>query len=394
MSDALMNTYARADLAFERGEGSYLIATDGRRFLDFTAGIAVTSCGHAHPHLVKALQEQAAKLWHTSNLFRIPEGERLAERLVAHSFADKAFFCNSGVEAFEAAAKLARRWQHVAGNPKRWKIITVTGSFHGRSMAAISAAGNPKYLEGFGPPAPGYRTVAFRNTNELRAAIDDETAALLVEPIQGEGGIRQAELDYLRELRRICEEFGLLLIFDEIQCGMGRTGKLFAYEWADTPPDIMMLAKGIGGGFPMGAVLANAKAASGFTPGVHGTTFGGNPLAMAVGNAVLDVILAEGFLDNVQAVAGHLRKRLEAIVAANPGQLEELRGAGLMLGLKAVRPNGELIGALREAGLLTVGAAENVVRLLPPLTLSRAEADEACDIIERTCAEAARSAAE
>lgn len=394
MSDALMNTYARVDLAFERGEGSYLIATDGRRYLDFTAGIAVTSCGHSHPRLVEALQAQAAKLWHTSNLFRIPEGERLAERLVAHSFADKAFFCNSGVEAFEGAAKLARRYQHVSGHPKRWKIITVTGSFHGRSLAAISAAGNPKYLEGFGPAAPGYVTVAFRNTNELRAAIDDETAAILVEPIQGEGGIRAAELEYLRELRRICDEFGLVLIFDEIQCGMGRTGKLFACEWADMAPDVMMLAKGLGGGFPIGAVLANAKTAAGFTPGVHGTTFGGNPLAMAVGNAVLDVILAEGFLDGVQAVAKHLRERLEGIAARHPGQIEEVRGAGLMIGLKAARPNADLIGALREAGLLTVGAAENVIRLLPPLTVSRSEVDEACDILERVCAGAARSAAE
>ncbi|SMF06897.1 acetylornithine/N-succinyldiaminopimelate aminotransferase [Tistlia consotensis] len=394
MSEAMMNTYARADLAFERGEGSYLFGTDGRRYLDFTAGIAVTSCGHAHPHLVKALQDQAAKLWHTSNLFRIPAGERLAERLVAASFADKVFFCNSGVEAFEGAAKLARRYQNVTGSPQRWKIITVTGSFHGRSMAAISAAGNPKYLEGFGPRVPGYETVAFRNTNELRAAIDDETAAILVEPIQGEGGIRPAELDYLRELRTICDEFGLVLVFDEIQCGMGRTGKLFACEWAGIAPDVMMLAKGLGGGFPIGAVLANDKTAVGFTPGVHGTTFGGNPLAMAVGNAVLDVILAEGFLDRVQEVAGHLRSRLEAIAGRHPEQIEEVRGAGLMLGLKAARPNAELIGALREAGLLTVGAAENVIRLLPPLTLSSGEADEACAIIEKVCASAARKAAE
>src|SRR5690554_1467077 len=301
MRDALMRNYARADLAFERGEGPWLYSTDGRRFLDFTAGIAVCALGHAHPHLVKALQEQAAKVWHTSNLFRIPEGERLAARLAEHSFADRVFFCNSGVEAFEAAAKIVRKHFDDRGQPDRYRIIACSGSFHGRSLAAIAASGNPKYMDGFAPNAPGFDQIAFGNSNELRNAITDETAAILVEPIQGEGGIRAARLEFLRELRRVCDEFGLLLIFDEIQCGMGRTGKLFACEWADMAPDIMMLAKGLGGGFPMGAVLANEKAAAGFTPGAHGTTFGGNPLAMAVGNAVLDELLKPGFLEQVKA---------------------------------------------------------------------------------------------
>ncbi|MDF2095716.1 aspartate aminotransferase family protein [Aquibaculum arenosum] len=384
MRDALMRNYARADLAFERGEGAWLYTEDGRRFLDFTAGIAVCSLGHAHPHLVQALQEQAAKLWHTSNLFRIPQGEKLAARLAERSFAERVFFCNSGVEAFEAAAKIVRKHFADRGEPKRHRIIACSGSFHGRSLAAIAASGNAKYLEGFGPAAPGYDQVPFGASNELRNAITDETAAILVEPIQGEGGIRTARLEFLRELRRVCDEFGLLLIFDEIQCGMGRTGKLFACEWADVTPDVMMLAKGLGGGFPIGALLTTEKVAAAFAPGTHGTTFGGNPLAMACGNAVLDELLRPGFLDQVRETGDDLWQKLEGLVQRHPQVFEAVRGAGLMLGLKCRVPAGEVIAAAQERGLLTVGAAENVVRLLPPLIIGRAEVDTALGILEET----------
>ncbi|WP_366554807.1 aspartate aminotransferase family protein [Aquibaculum sediminis] len=384
MHDALMRNYARADLAFERGEGAWLYTDDGRRFLDFTAGIAVCSLGHAHPHLVQALQEQAAKLWHTSNLFRIPQGEKLAARLAAQSFADRVFFCNSGVEAFEAAAKIVRKHFADKGEPKRHRIIACSGSFHGRSLAAIAASGNAKYLEGFGPVAPGYDQVPFGGSNELRNAITDETAAILVEPIQGEGGIRTARLEFLRELRRVCDEFGLLLIFDEIQCGMGRTGKLFACEWADVTPDVMMLAKGLGGGFPIGALLTTEEVAAAFAPGTHGTTFGGNPLAMACGNAVLDELLRPGFLDQVRETGDDLWQKLEGLVQRHPQVFEAVRGAGLMLGLKCRVPAGEVIAAAQARGLLTVGAAENVVRLLPPLIIGRAEVDTALGILEET----------
>lgn len=386
MSQALLPTYARADLAFERGEGPYLFTVDGRRFLDFASGIAVNSLGHSHPRLVEALTVQGAKLWHVSNLYQIPEGARLAERLVANSFADRVFFSNSGAEAVEGALKVARKFHHASGHPERTRVITCSSAFHGRTMATLSAAGNLKYLEGFGPESEGFDHVAFGNMNELRAAITPETAAILVEPVQGEGGVRPASLEYLRSLREVCDEFGLLLIFDEIQCGMGRTGKLFAHEWAGIAPDVMALAKGIGGGFPMGAVLASENAASGMTPGTHGTTFGGNPLAMAVGNAVLDVMLEEGFLAKVERIGKLLKDRLEQLVAANPQVFEEVRGAGLMLGLKAVPLNTEIVAALREEGLLTVGAAENVIRILPPLIIGEAEVDEALGALERVCA--------
>ena len=384
MRDALMRNYARADLAFERGEGPWLYSTDGRRFLAFTAGIAVCALGHAHPHLVKALQEQAAKVWHTSNLFRIPEGERLAARLAEHSFADRVFFCNSGVEAFEAAAKIVRKHFDDRGQPDRYRIIACSGSFHGRSLAAIAASGNPKYMDGFAPNAPGFDQIAFGNSNELRNAITDETAAILVEPIQGEGGIRAARLEFLRELRRVCDEFGLLLIFDEIQCGMGRTGKLFACEWADVWPDVMMLAKGLGGGFPIGALLTTEEVAQAFGPGVHGTTFGGNPLAMSCGNAVLDELLKPGFLEQVKATGDYLWHKLEGLVQRHPQVFEAVRGSGLMLGLKCRVPSGDVIAAAQERGLLTVGAAENVVRLLPPLIIGREEVDMAVGLLEET----------
>ncbi|WP_340116828.1 aspartate aminotransferase family protein [Pelagibius sp. 7325] len=392
MSDALMHTYARADLAFERGEGPYLYTADGRRFLDFAAGIAVNALGHSHPHLVKALQEQGAKLWHVSNLYQIPEGRRLAERLVANSFADKVFFCNSGAEAIEGALKLARRYHYAAGQPERMRVISCSGAFHGRTLTTLSAAGNPKYLEGAGPIAEGFDNVPFGNMNELRNAIRPETGAVLVEPIQGEGGIRPADLEYLRALRNVCDEYGMLLVLDEIQCGMGRTGKLFAYEWAGIEPDVMALAKGLGGGFPIGAILATEKACGGMVPGIHGTTFGGNPLAMAVANAVLDVMLEPAFLPQVQAMGKLLRGKLEDLIARFPHILAEVRGAGLMVGIKCVVPNTELVAKLREEGLLTVGAAENVIRLLPPLIIEARQVEEAVQAIERACSAIAKAA--
>ncbi len=392
MSNALMSNYGERTLAFERGEGAYLYSTDGRRFLDFASGIAVTALGHCHPHLVAALKAQTETLWHTSNLFRIPGQERLAERLAANSFADRVFFCNSGVEAFEGAVKLARKYQDDRGQPGRWRIITCEGAFHGRSLAAIAASGNEKYLKGFSPVAPGFSNVAFNNLNELRAAVTDETAAIMIEPIQGEGGINPAQLDYLERLREVCDEFGLLLIFDEIQCGIGRTGKLFAHEWCNARPDIMLLAKGLGGGFPVGAILATEAVSASFTPGSHGTTFGGNPLAMAVGNAVLDVLLADGFLDQVVANGKILKDGLAAMAQRHPAVIAEVRGAGLMLGLKLVVPNLDFIARLRGDGMLAVPASDNVVRLLPPLIIGEAEVQEALDKLERCCVGLAEAA--
>ncbi|MGO1119850.1 aspartate aminotransferase family protein [Rhodovibrionaceae bacterium A322] len=378
-----MNNYARADLALVKGEGAYVYGSDGRRYLDFCSGIAVTALGHGHPALVKVMQDMADKVWHSSNLFRIPEGERLAERLVAHSFADQVFFCNSGVETFEAAVKLARKHFDDIGQPDRWRVITCKGAFHGRSLNAISAAGNEKYMEGFAPHIPGYVNVAFGNLNELRASITDDTAAILYEPIQGEGGIRTADLEFLKATREICDEFGLLLILDEVQCGVGRTGKFYAHEWAGIEPDILMSAKGIGGGFPVGAVLATAEVGKAFQPGTHGTTYGGNALAMACANAVLDVVLEEGFLLKVRQHGDLLRGKLDSLVARYPGVFAEVRGAGLMLGLRCVVPSGDLSNQLREAGLLTVGAAENVLRLLPPLIIGEQEIEEAVGLLEQ-----------
>jgi acetylornithine/N-succinyldiaminopimelate aminotransferase len=365
----LMNTYARSDIAFARGDGVYLEDTEGRRYLDFFAGIAVSALGHSHPVLVKAIQEQAAKLLHVTNLYRIPEGERLAARLCENSFADVVFFCNSGAEALEGMIKLARRYHHVSGNPQKYRIITCEGAFHGRTMTTISAANNPKYLDGFGPKMEGFDTVPFGNMNAVRDAISDETAAILVEPVQGEGGIRPADLAFLRDLRAACDEYGLLLILDEVQCGNGRTGKMWAHEWAGIAPDALATAKGIGGGFPLGAILATDEAAKGLVPGVHGTTFGGNPLAMAAGNAVLDVLLADGFLEHVDRVARRLWGKLEDLCAAHPDVFQRVRGAGLMLGIvcnaEAGTVNTDVIAKLREHGLLTVGAAENVIRPRP-----------------------------
>jgi acetylornithine/N-succinyldiaminopimelate aminotransferase len=379
---AVLPTYARNELTFERGEGPYLFATDGRKYLDFASGVAVTALGHAHPRLIAALTEQAHKLWHCSNLFQIAGQQRLAERLVAHSFADTAFFCNSGAEAVEGAIKVARKYHAATGHPEKYRLIACTGSFHGRTLATLAAAGNEKYLTGFGPPVEGFDHVAFGNLNEMRAAITPETAGILVEPVQGEGGLATAPAGYLEGLRAICDEFGLLLVLDEVQSGMGRTGRLFAHQWSEVTPDVMAVAKALGGGFPMGAILATERAAVGMTAGTHGSTFGGNPLAMAVGNAVLDVMLEPGFLDHVQSVAKLLRQRLGAVAAAHPKLFSEVRGAGLLAGLKCVAPNIEMGNRLRHAGLLTVGAGDNVVRLLPPLVIDEGHVAEAVGIID------------
>ena len=383
MITAVMPTYARADIAFERGEGAYLFGNDGRRYLDFGSGIAVTALGHCHPHLVKALTDQAQKVWHTSNLYRIPAGEKLAERLVKNSFADTVFFTNSGAEANECAIKTTRKYHHDTGHPERYRIITTGGAFHGRTLATIAAGRQEKHLKGFDPIVDGFDQVAFGNLNELRAAITKETAGILVEPIQGEGGIRPATLDYLRQLRKVADEFGVLLIFDEVQCGMGRTGKLFAHEWAGIAPDVMALAKGLGSGFPLGACLATEKAAVGMTAGTHGSTFGGNPLAMAVANAVLDVMLADGFLPRVERTGKLLWDKLGAVVKKHPKVFAELRGAALMLGLKCVVPAGDMVDKLRANGLLTVSAGDNVVRVLPPLIVDEAQVNDGVAIIDR-----------
>ncbi len=383
MIDAVMPTYARADVAFERGEGAYLFDRDGNRYLDFTAGIAVDALGHCHPHLVEALTAQAEQLWHVSNLYEIPGQRRLAERLVANTFADSVFFNNSGAEALECSFKMARRYHHANGAPERFRVICCTGAFHGRTLATIAAGGQAKHLDGFGPVVDGFDHVAFGNLNEMRTAITSETAAILVEPVQGEGGIRPADPVYLKALREIADEFGLLLIFDEVQCGMGRSGKLFAHEWAGVAPDIMAVAKGLGGGFPVGACLATERAAAAMTAGTHGSTFGGNPLAMAAANAVLDVMLEDGFLQRVVDVAGYLRSRLEELKGRFPSIIADVRGLGLMTGMKCIGDgvNAELSKRLFARKLLTVLAGDNVVRLVPPLIIETRHVDEAVGLI-------------
>jgi acetylornithine/N-succinyldiaminopimelate aminotransferase len=383
----LLPTYNRADVAFVRGEGSYLFAEDGRRYLDFGAGIAVNAFGYGHPKLVAALTEQAGKLWHISNLYRVPGQESLSRKLVDATFADTAFFTNSGAEACELAFKMARRFHFVNGHPERFHIVTFEGAFHGRTLAGIAAGGNAKYLEGFGPKVEGFDQVPLGDLAALKAVIGPQTAAIMIEPIQGESGIRPAPPDFLRALRKLCDDEGLLLIFDEIQTGMGRTGKPFAYEWLGLHPDIMCIAKGIGGGYPLGAVLATAEAGKGLTVGTHGTTFGGNPLGMAVGNAAIDLLLAPGFLDQVGKVAGLLAQQLGALVAQHPDVFESLRGQGLMLGLKMKVPAGDFINAARVQGLVVLPAADNVVRLLPPLTISEAEVREGVGLLEKTAAD-------
>jgi acetylornithine/N-succinyldiaminopimelate aminotransferase len=396
VSSALFPTYNRADVAFVRGEGSWLFAEDGTRYLDFGAGIAVNAFGHAHPRLVAALNDQAGKLWHTSNLYRVPGQESLARKLADASFADVVFFTNSGTEAVELAIKTARRYQFVSGHPERFHIVSFSGAFHGRTMAAVTATGNPSYLEGFGPRLPGFDQVPVEDMAALKAVIGPHTAAIMIEPVQGEGGVRPVAPDFLRALRKLCDENGLLLIFDEIQTGVGRTGKFFAYEWLGIAPDIMTAAKGIGGGFPLGAVLATAEAAKGMTAGTHGTTYGGNPLAMAVGNAAVDMVLSPGFLDHVTKVANYLSQQLGALVAAHPAIFESVRGQGLMLGLKMKITNADFIAAARDQGLVVLPAGDNVVRLLPPLTLSEDEARIGLDLLNKTASalEARKEAAQ
>ena len=383
MTSHLLPTYARVDLAFDRGEGAWLTTTDGDRYLDFAAGVAVNALGHAHPRLIEALSQQAEKVWHVSNLYRVPEAERLAERLCAATFADRVFFCNSGAEAMECAIKVARKYQSASGRPDRHRIVTFEGAFHGRTLATLAAGGQKKYLEGFGPPVEGFDQVPFADLDATKRAIGPLTAAILIEPIQGEGGVRVAPTAFLKGLRELCDEHDLALVFDEVQSGMGRTGDLFAYQRAGVSPDVMGVAKALGGGFPVGACLATEAAAKGMTAGTHGSTFGGNPLAMAVGNAVLDVMLEPGFLESVRRKALLFKQRLAEIKDRHPGVIAEMRGEGLLLGLRTMTPNGEFVDALRAEKMLAAAAGDNVVRMLPPLVATEADLAEAVERIDR-----------
>ena len=391
MTSHLLPTYARVDLAFERGEGAWLFTADGERYLDFTSGVAVNALGHAHPRLVSALEDQAKKLWHVSNLYRIPEGERLADRLCEATFADFVFFQNSGAEAIECAIKMARKYQSVGGKPERYRIVTFEGAFHGRTMAALAATGNKKYLDGFGPPVDGFDQVPYGDLDAVKKAIGPQTGAILVEPIQGEGGVRVPPANFLRGLRQLCDQHGLLLIFDEIQTGFARTGDLFVYQRAGVTPDVMTIAKALGGGFPVGACLATAEAGKGMTAGTHGSTFGGNPLAMAVGNAVLDVMLAPGFIQHVRDMGLLLKQRLAEIKDRHSAVVAEVRGEGLLIGLRMVPPSSEMVDELRNEKMITVAAGDNVVRLLPPLIIGEAEVAEAIARIDRACARLAKA---
>src|ERR1700712_1639109 len=381
----LLPVFARVDLGFERGEGAWLVATNGERYLDFTSGVAVNALGHAHPHLVQALQEQATRLWHMSNLFKSPDGDKLAARLCEQSFADYVFFANSGAEAMECAIKVTRKHHAAKGHPERYRIITFEGAFHGRTLATLAATGSPKYLEGFGPPMDGFDQVPLGDLEAVKRAIAPPTAGILIEPLQGEGGVRAPPHAFFRSLRELCDDNGLLLVFDEVQTGMGRTGDLFAYKRLGITPDIMSLAKALGGGFPIGACLGTAEAAAGMAPGSHGSTFGGNPLAVAAANAVLDVMLKPGFFDHAQKMSLLLKQKLASVVDRYPSVLAEVRGEGLLIGLKAVVASGDLVAALRDQKLLTVGAGENVVRFLPPLIVSEAEIEESVIRLERVC---------
>ncbi len=387
MIPALMPTYNRADLAFERGEGAYVWTDAGRRFLDFGSGIATSSLGHGHPHLVQAIAEQAAKVMHVSNLYRVPQAEKLAARHVAASFADSVFFCNSGAEANEGMVKAVRKYHAENGHPEKFRMICFEGAFHGRTLAMLSATGNEKYLAGFGPAVEGFDHVPFGNMNAVRDAITPATAGIMIEPVQGEGGVRPADLRFLRELRAVCDEFGLLLALDEVQTGMGRSGKLWAHQWADIEPDVMSSAKGIGGGFPLGAVMAKEAVAKHLKPGTHGTTYGGGPLACAAGNAVLDVVLAPGFLDQVDRVARHLWRGMLALAERHPRVILGVQGAGLLLGLRLTPEvsNGAMQAECVEQGLLTVAAGMNVLRVAPPLIITEAEVDEALAALDRAC---------
>ncbi len=377
MIPSVLPTYARAPLSFVRGEGSWLMDADGRRYLDMGGGIAVNVLGHAHPALVSVLQDQATQLWHTSNLYNIPNQQALADKLVEHTFADTVFVTNSGTESMECCVKMARKYHYENGAPERVSIITFEGSFHGRSIGMISAAGAEKLIKGFGPLLPGFVHVPFGDHAALEAAIDDKTAAIMVEPIQGEGGIVPLPDQCLKGMRDLCDQHGILLIFDEIQCGMGRTGKLFAHEWSGIEPDIMGIAKGIGGGFPLGACLATEKAASGMVAGSHGSTYGGNPLACAVGGAVMDIVSTDAFLGEVSAKAGRLRQRLEGLIASHPDVFVTVRGVGLMLGIECKVTNLDVVNAGYDQQILTVPGGANVIRLLPPLNISNDEIDEA-----------------
>jgi acetylornithine/N-succinyldiaminopimelate aminotransferase len=388
----LLPTYTRVNLAFERGEGAWLFATNGDRYLDFTSGVAVNALGHAHPRLLAALAEQAQKVWHVSNLYEIPEAERVARRLCEASFADFVFFGNSGAEAMECAIKTARKYHFAKGAPERYRIITFEGAFHGRTLATLAATGQKKYLEGFGPAVDGFDQVPLADLDAVKSAIGSETAAIAIEPIMGEGGVRVVEPAFLRALRELCDQHGLLLIFDEVQTGMGRTGQLFAYQRTGVSPDIMALAKALGGGFPVGACLATAEAATGMTPGTHGSTFGFNPLAMSVANAVLDVMLEPGFLEHVQRIALLFKQRLAEIKDRHPAVIAEVRGEGLLIGLRAVVPAGSLVDALRAEKMITVAAGDNVVRLLPPLIVGEEEIAEAIARLDRACTRLGRAA--
>lgn len=387
MSSAVLPTYARADISFESGDGPYLIDKAGRRYLDFASGIAVTMLGHRHPHLVKALTDQANKVWHTSNLYQVDGQEQLAKRLTDHTFADHVFFANSGAEAVECGLKAIRRYQDEAGKPERFRVLTFQGAFHGRTLATLAAANNPKYLAGFAPAVEGFDNLPFGDLAAVKKAITPETAAILIEPVQGEGGIRPADPEFLRALRALCDQHGLLLMFDEVQTGMGRTGKLFAYEWSGVAPDIMAVAKALGGGFPVGACLMTEKVGKHMTAGSHGSTYGGNPLAMAVGNAVLDVMLKPGFFDHVQQISSHLTQQLARVADLYPGVIKGVRGQGLMLGLECVKPNTALQAALLQHGLLTVTAADNVLRLAPPLIIETKQVEEAVEALSSACAD-------
>ncbi len=385
MNTPLYPTYARYDVAFERGEGAYLFDTDGRRYLDFATGIAVNALGHCHPRMVQAVKRQAERLWHVSNLYRIPEQERVAAKLTANSFADAVFFCNSGAEAVETGLKTVRRFHHEEGNPRRWRVVTVEGAFHGRTLAELAAGRQEKHLAGFGPLVDGFDQVPFGDLEAMKRAVTDETAAILVEPVQGEGGVHPMPPGYLKALRGIADAAGILLFYDEVQTGMGRTGKLFAHQWDDVVPDVMAVAKALAGGFPVGACLASAKVAGAMTSGSHGSTFGGNPLAMAAADAVLDVMLEDGFLANVQRLAGLMNQKLGFVADAYPEIVEEVRGLGLLVGLKCAVPAGDVIDALRDDGLLAVAAADNVVRFLPPLIVDEDQVDDAVRILEVVC---------
>ena len=385
MIPPVLPTYARAKVSFERGQGVRVFTPAGEEYLDFGAGVAVTSCGHCHPHLVAALTEQANKIWHTSNLYQMPGQEKLARRLTDATFADTVFFTNSGAEALECSIKMARKFHAHHGHPEKFRLITFEGAFHGRTLATIAAGGQMKYIEGFGPKVDGFDQVPFGDIEAVKAAIVPETAGILIEPVQGEGGVRPVPNEFLRALRSICDENGLLLVLDEVQCGIGRTGKLFAHEWAGITPDIMAIAKGIGGGFPLGACLATEKAAAGMTAGSHGSTFGGNPLATAVGNAVLDVVMADGFLDSVLQRSLTLKQKLAQLKDAHPGIIEDIRGSGLMMGIKCKVPNTALQAAAMDEHLLTIGAGDNVVRLLPPLVVTDADIADAVNRLDRAC---------